>query len=46
MCFADTHNSVTGNYGGMAILPDVIAVNLLDLLQREQNGSAQTLKER
>ena len=45
-CFADTHNSVTGNYGGMAILPDVIAVNLLDLLQREQNGSAQTLKER
>lgn len=32
-CFADTHNSLTGNYGGMAILPDVIAVNLLDLLK-------------
>ncbi len=39
-CFADTHNSVTGNYGGMAIPPDVIAINLLDLLQKEQNGSA------
>ncbi len=31
-CFADTHNSVTGNYGGMAIPPDVIAVNLLSVL--------------
>lgn len=40
-CFADTHNSVTGNYGGMAILPDVIAVNLLDLLQKNENGLAQ-----
>ncbi len=33
MCFADTHNSVTGNLGGMAILPDVIALNLLAILQ-------------
>ncbi|GGD51163.1 hypothetical protein [Paenibacillus nasutitermitis] len=33
-CFADTHNSVTGNYGGMAILPDTIAVNLIALLAR------------
>jgi hypothetical protein len=32
MCFADTHNSVTGNLGGMAILPDVIALNLLAIL--------------
>lgn len=31
-CFPDTHNSVTGNYGGAAILPDAIAVNLLGLL--------------
>jgi hypothetical protein len=34
MCFADTHNSVTGNYGGMGIPPDVIAVNVLGLLER------------
>lgn len=27
-CFADTHNSTTGLYGGMAIMPDAIAVNL------------------
>jgi hypothetical protein len=31
-CFADTHNTVSGNYGGMAIMPDVIAVNLLAVL--------------
>lgn len=31
-CFADTHNSTTGNYGGMGILPDVVAVNLLGVL--------------
>lgn len=31
-CFADTHNSVTGNYGGMVITPDVIAVNLMEIL--------------
>ena len=35
-CFADTHNSTTGNYGGMGILPDVIAVNLLDILNRDK----------
>ncbi len=34
-CLPDTHNSTTGLYGGMAILPDVIAVNLLGLLERE-----------
>lgn len=32
--FADTHNSVTGNYGGMGILPDVIAVNLIAIIGR------------
>ncbi|MCP4164898.1 MAG: hypothetical protein GY759_03260 [Chloroflexi bacterium] len=35
MCFADTHNSVTGNLGGMAILPDVIALNILAILEKE-----------
>ncbi len=34
-CFADTHNSVTGHYGGMAILPDVIAVNLISILNNQ-----------
>jgi hypothetical protein len=33
-CFADTHNAVTGMYGGMAIPPDPIAVNLLEILKR------------
>ena len=33
-CFPDTHNTTTGLYGGMAILPDVIALNLLGLLER------------
>ncbi|MBP3962444.1 hypothetical protein [Paenibacillus lignilyticus] len=32
-CFADTHNSVTGLYGGMAIMPDAIAVNLLAITE-------------
>jgi hypothetical protein len=27
----DTHNSTTGNYGGAAIPPDVIAINLMGL---------------
>lgn len=31
-CFADTHNSTTGNYGGAGILPDVIAINLMAVL--------------
>ncbi len=31
-CFPDTHNTTTGNYGGAAIMPDAIAVNLLGLL--------------
>lgn len=31
-CFADTHNSTTGNYGGMTIPPDVIAVNLMAVM--------------
>ncbi|WP_077620287.1 hypothetical protein [Bacillus sinesaloumensis] len=35
-CFADTHNSITGHYGGMAILPDVIAVNLVSIIKRNR----------
>jgi len=31
-CYADTHNSVTGNYGGMFIPPDPIAVNIYAIL--------------
>jgi hypothetical protein len=34
-CFADTHNSITGNYGGMVIMPDVIAINLIEILSWE-----------
>lgn len=28
LCFADTHNTTTGNYGGAGIMPDVVAVNI------------------
>ncbi len=38
-CFADTHNSVTGHYGGMAILPDVIALNLMAILEYGEEAS-------
>lgn len=31
-CYPDTHNSVTGNYGGMFIPPAVIAANLYALM--------------
>jgi hypothetical protein len=27
-CFADTHNTTTGNYGGAGIMPDAIALNI------------------
>ncbi len=33
--FPDTHNSVTGNYGGMMIMPSRIADNMYYLLDRE-----------
>jgi hypothetical protein len=32
-CFADTHNSVTGYYGGAAIMPDAIVINILGLME-------------
>jgi hypothetical protein len=38
-CYADTHNSITGNYGGMVIPPDPIAVNLIAILQRQAEKS-------
>ena len=31
-CFPDTHNSVTGNYGGMVIMPQAIADNIYGIL--------------
>ncbi|TDD99012.1 hypothetical protein [Jiangella asiatica] len=34
LCLPDTHNATTGLYGGMAIMPDTVAVNLLDLLPK------------
>jgi len=40
MCFADTHNSVTGNYGGMAIPPDAIAVNILGIMAKQESEPA------
>ena len=34
-CFADTHNSTTGNYGGAFIRPDLIARNIYTILDRK-----------
>lgn len=33
-CYPDTHNSTTGNYGGMFIPPDPIAQNIYGILDR------------
>lgn len=35
-CFADTHNSTTGNYGGAFIGPDLIAANIYTLIDRNK----------
>lgn len=35
-CLPDTHNSITGLYGGMAIPPDVVALNLLGVLEADE----------
>lgn len=37
--FADTHNSVTGNYGGMMIMPNTIAENIYYLLDRKAENN-------
>lgn len=31
-CYPDTHNSTTGNYGGMFIMPDPIVINIYSVL--------------
>ncbi len=36
-CYPDTHNSITGNYGGMFIMPDPIAVNIQAVLDRKRS---------
>ncbi len=36
LCFADTHNTTTGNYGGAGIMPDVVALNIFAIL--DNNG--------
>ena len=36
-CFPDTHNSITGNYGGMFIMPETIANNIY-AIQDERSG--------
>ena len=35
-CYPDTHNSTTGNYGGMFIPPDPIAVNIYSVMDNSK----------
>ena len=35
LCYPDTHNSTTGNYGGMFIMPEPIAVNIYSVLDNK-----------
>jgi hypothetical protein len=35
-CYADTHNSTTGNYGGMFIPPDPIAENIYSVMDNKK----------
>jgi hypothetical protein len=35
-CYPDTHNSTTGNYGGMFIPPDPIAMNIYSVLDNKK----------
>jgi hypothetical protein len=35
-CYPDTHNSTTGNYGGMFIMPDPIAVNIYSVIDNKK----------
>lgn len=36
-CFPDTHNSITGNYGGMFIMPGPIASNIYAIINGQKN---------
>lgn len=36
-CYPDTHNSITGNYGGMFITPEPIATNIYSVLDNRKN---------
>jgi hypothetical protein len=40
LCFADTHNTMTGNYGGAGIMPDIVAMNIYAALDDANLGSA------
>ena len=35
-CFPDTHNSITGNYGGMFIMPEPIANNIYSIIDSQK----------
>lgn len=35
-CYPDTHNSTTGNYGGMFIMPDPIVVNIYSVIDNKK----------
>ena len=35
-CYPDTHNSTTGNYGGMFIMPDPIVLNIYSVLDNKK----------
>lgn len=35
-CFPDTHNSITGNYGGMFIMPEPIANNIYTIIDGQK----------
>ena len=37
-CYSDTHNSITGNIGGMCIMPGDTANNIYAMLDREKKG--------
>jgi hypothetical protein len=36
-CYPDTHNSTTGNYGGMFIMPDPIVINIYSVMDNLNN---------
>jgi len=38
-CYPDAHNSTSGEYGGMFIMPDPIAVNIYTILDRKKDNN-------